>query len=240
MKHTVTGRARSRLGEASSDDLCVRRKPCDRQGRGAVDHHPLPQPGHRRVARLHGHAAGPQHLQGRDPCRIRAGPDRICAAMEGRARRALRLLRHAHGADRAELARSEHRSVRAHRQPVERPCGLIWQPTNAQSYYALVEQRLQPVRRARRLRRVGTNLNPINQFLDPEETYNYEVGATWDFTPALRLRTAIFRVEKTNARYTDPLDTSSSCKASVASTAWSSSSRAASRRIGTSTRAWRT
>ena len=41
------------------------------------------------------HAAGPQHLQGRHRRRVRAGPDRVHAAMEGRARRALRLLRHA-------------------------------------------------------------------------------------------------------------------------------------------------
>ena len=84
--------------------------------------------------------------------------------------------------------------------------GLIWQPTNAQSYYVSWSNGYNPSGELGVYGASSTNLNAINQYLDPEETYNYEVGATWDFTPALRLRTAIFRVEKTNARYTDPLD----------------------------------
>ena len=52
----------------------------------------------------------------------------------------------------------------------------------------------------------ATNLSAVNQNLDPEETYNYELGGQWDLSPGLRLRSSIFRTEKTNARFTDPAD----------------------------------
>ena len=45
------------------------------------------------------------------------------------------------------------------------------------SYYACVEQRVQPLGRARGLRGDRHQPERTNQFLDPEETYNYEVGA---------------------------------------------------------------
>ena len=49
-----------------------------------------------------------------------------------------------------------------------------------------------------------TNLNAINQNLDPEENQNYEVGAQWDIAAGLQIRASIFRNEKTNARMADP------------------------------------
>ena len=84
--------------------------------------------------------------------------------------------------------------------------GLIWQPTERQSYYASWSNGYNPSGELGVYGASGTNLNAVNQFLDPEQTYNYEVGAQWDFTEALRLRTAVFRTEKKNARYTDPVD----------------------------------
>lgn len=79
--------------------------------------------------------------------------------------------------------------------------GLLWQPTDEQSYYASY----------------GTSFNPSGELyaLDPrsvntppEESLNLEVGAKWDLLDGdLSLRTAIFRSEKTNERNTDPLVT---------------------------------
>ena len=51
----------------------------------------------------------------------------------------------------------------------------------------------------------GTNLNAINENLDPEENRNYEIGAQWDFAYGLQLRAALFRTEKINARMADPV-----------------------------------
>jgi catecholate siderophore receptor len=55
----------------------------------------------------------------------------------------------------------------------------------------------------------GTTVTPITQAaLDPEKTQSYEVGTKWDvFDERLSLTAAIFRVEKTDARTTDPVTT---------------------------------
>ncbi len=84
--------------------------------------------------------------------------------------------------------------------------GVIWQPTARQSYYVSWNNGYNPSGELGVYGASGTNLSLAGQNLAPEETDNYEVGAQWDFTPALRLRSAIFRTEKTNARFTDPAD----------------------------------
>jgi catecholate siderophore receptor len=76
--------------------------------------------------------------------------------------------------------------------------GLIWQPTEAQSYYISY----------------GTSFNPSgetltlaanNADLDPEENRSFEIGAKLSLLDnALQVTTAIYRVEKTNARTTEP------------------------------------
>ncbi len=85
--------------------------------------------------------------------------------------------------------------------------GLIWQPTARQSYYLAAGNAYNP---SGELGVYGgtanTNLSAINQNLDPEETWNYEVGAQWDIG-ALQLRSAIFRSEKSNARMVDSTGT---------------------------------
>lgn len=78
--------------------------------------------------------------------------------------------------------------------------GLIWQPSTAQSYYLSY----------------GTSFNPSGEAyaldkatakVDPEKNRNIELGAKWDlFDGDASLRTALFRIEKTNERNTDPLD----------------------------------
>lgn len=78
--------------------------------------------------------------------------------------------------------------------------GLIWQPSTAQSYYLSY----------------GTSFNPSGEAyaldkatakVDPEKNRNIELGAKWDlFDGDASLRAALFRIEKTNERNTDPLD----------------------------------
>ena len=84
--------------------------------------------------------------------------------------------------------------------------GAIWQPTQAQSYYVSWGNAYNPSGELGVYGASATNLTAVTALLEPEETENYEVGAQWDFTNALRLRTAVFRTEKQNARFTDPAD----------------------------------
>ena len=75
--------------------------------------------------------------------------------------------------------------------------GLIYQPTDQQSYYASF----------------GTSFNPsaetvtvtaANAPVGPEKNKSYEVGGKWNLiNNKLLLTSAVFRVEKTNARTTD-------------------------------------
>jgi len=77
--------------------------------------------------------------------------------------------------------------------------GLIWQPDLEQSYYFSY----------------GTSFNPSGEAyaldkatakVDPEKNRNIEVGAKWDLLDGdASLRAALFRIEKTNERNTDPL-----------------------------------
>jgi catecholate siderophore receptor len=84
--------------------------------------------------------------------------------------------------------------------------GLIWQPTKAQSYYVAWGNSYNP---SGELGTYGgtaaTQLNAVNQNLDPEKNQNYEAGAHWDVLTGLQLRAALFRNEKTNARMPDPV-----------------------------------
>jgi catecholate siderophore receptor len=83
--------------------------------------------------------------------------------------------------------------------------GLIWQPSDAQSYYASYGNSYNPSGELGVYGGTSTNLSAANQNLDPEKNRNYEVGAQWDFMQGLRLRSALFRNEKTNARMPDPV-----------------------------------
>ncbi len=79
--------------------------------------------------------------------------------------------------------------------------GLLYQPTQEQSYYVSH----------------GTSFNPSGELYaldprgantDPEMNENVEIGAKWDLLDGdLSLRSALFHSEKTNERNTDPLMT---------------------------------
>jgi catecholate siderophore receptor len=72
--------------------------------------------------------------------------------------------------------------------------GLIWQPTDAQSYYVSYGTSFNPSLEA-------LTLTSGQQSIRPEESQAYEVGGKWDlFNGDLSLTSSIFRIEKTNAR----------------------------------------
>jgi len=83
--------------------------------------------------------------------------------------------------------------------------GLIWQPTNQQSYYISYGNSYNPSGELGVYGGTGTNLSAVNQNLDPEKNRNYEVGTQWDILRGLQLRSALFRNEKENARMNDPV-----------------------------------
>ncbi|MFK0090465.1 TonB-dependent receptor [Pseudomonas sp. NPDC090755] len=76
--------------------------------------------------------------------------------------------------------------------------GLVFQPDQVQSYYVSVSRSYQPSSEV-------FALSTGNQGLEPEETTNYEVGAKWDLLDnRLSVTAALFRLERTNMKTTDP------------------------------------
>ena len=53
-----------------------------------------------------------------------------------------------------------------------------------------------------------SSLTTITQQLKPEQFTNYEVGAKWDLLSGLSFATAVYRLDRTNTRSTDPDDPS--------------------------------
>jgi catecholate siderophore receptor len=78
--------------------------------------------------------------------------------------------------------------------------GLIWQPAQRQSYYVSYANSYNPSGELGVYGGTSTSLNADTLHLDPEENRNYEIGAHWDITPGMQLRTAVFRTEKVNQR----------------------------------------
>ncbi|MFZ6048382.1 TonB-dependent receptor [Pseudomonas sp. CR3202] len=76
--------------------------------------------------------------------------------------------------------------------------GLVYQPDQIQSYYVSVSRSYQPSAEV-------FALSPAAEHLEPEETTNYEVGAKWDLLDSrLSVTAAVFRLERTNMKTTDP------------------------------------
>lgn len=84
--------------------------------------------------------------------------------------------------------------------------GVIWQPTGRSSYYLSYGNSYNPSGELGVYGGTATNLNANNQDLEPEKNRNFEIGSQWD-VGAMRIRSAIFRNEKTNARMADPVNT---------------------------------
>jgi catecholate siderophore receptor len=51
-----------------------------------------------------------------------------------------------------------------------------------------------------------SSLTTVTQQVQPEKFNNYEVGVKWDARPGLALTTAVYRLDRTNTRSTDPND----------------------------------
>ena len=51
-----------------------------------------------------------------------------------------------------------------------------------------------------------SSLTSITQQVKPEKFTNHEIGAKWDLTPRFSLTTAVYQLDRTNTRATDPAD----------------------------------
>ena len=72
--------------------------------------------------------------------------------------------------------------------------GAVYKPFSNGSIYGSISSSLNPSLE-------GLSIAPAQAYLDPEKTYNYELGTKWDlFRNRILLTGAIFRVDKTNAR----------------------------------------
>lgn len=77
---------------------------------------------------------------------------------------------------------------------------LVWQPSSWQSYYFSYGKSFNPSAES-------LSLSASNADLPPEQNNNYEIGAKWDlFDGRMAATAALFRLEKTNARTTSPID----------------------------------
>ncbi|MBD9363437.1 TonB-dependent receptor [Methylomonas fluvii] len=78
--------------------------------------------------------------------------------------------------------------------------GIVWQPSKAQSYYFSYGKSFNPSAES-------LSLSANNANLPAEQNHNYEIGGKWElFDGKLSATAALFRLEKTNARTTSPLD----------------------------------
>ncbi|WP_082012653.1 TonB-dependent siderophore receptor [Belnapia sp. F-4-1] len=74
---------------------------------------------------------------------------------------------------------------------------LVFKPTSTVRTYFSAGTSFNPSAEA-------LTLAPNTASLAPEKNRSFEVGASWDITPDLAIRGAVFRIEKTNARTPDP------------------------------------
>lgn len=92
--------------------------------------------------------------------------------------------------------------------------GLVYQPSQEQSYYASFSKSFQ-------LSAENFPLASNNAQIEPEETTNKEIGAKFDFLGgALSTTASLFRLERTNIKSTDPVTNRlipSACNALTAS-----------------------
>lgn len=78
--------------------------------------------------------------------------------------------------------------------------GLVWQPSDTQSYYVSVSRSYQPSGEM-------FQISASNAELDPEETTNYEIGAKWNLLgDDLLLTASVFRLERTQIKTSDPVN----------------------------------
>lgn len=79
--------------------------------------------------------------------------------------------------------------------------GIVFKPSNPVSIYTSYSVSYLPSSGDQ-----FSSLTTITQQVKPEKFSNYEVGVKWDLARALSLTTAIYRLDRTNTRSTDPND----------------------------------
>jgi len=79
--------------------------------------------------------------------------------------------------------------------------GVVIKPVDSLSIYASVSVSYLPSSGDQ-----FSSLTMVTQQVKPEMFRNYEVGTKWDVRPGLSLTAAIFRLDRTNTRSTDPSD----------------------------------
>lgn len=79
--------------------------------------------------------------------------------------------------------------------------GIVVKPMEAASIYASYSLSYLPSSGDQ-----FSSLTAVTQQMKPERFANYEVGAKWDATSELSLTTALYRLDRTNTRATDPAD----------------------------------
>jgi catecholate siderophore receptor len=79
--------------------------------------------------------------------------------------------------------------------------GLIFKPAAAVSIYANYSVSYLPSSGDQ-----FSSLTTITQQVKPEQFHNYELGVKWDLMRSLSLTTAVYRLDRTNTRSTDPND----------------------------------
>jgi len=77
--------------------------------------------------------------------------------------------------------------------------GLVLEPTKSQMYYFTYGTSANPSGEI-----LSQTLTAANQNLDPENNQSFELGAKWTLFEKLGINAALFRLEKINARTTDP------------------------------------
>ena len=78
--------------------------------------------------------------------------------------------------------------------------GLVLEPTKNQMYYFTYGTSNNPSGEI-----LSQTLTSANQNLDPEHNESFELGAKWTLFGKIGINAALFRIEKTNARTTDPV-----------------------------------
>jgi catecholate siderophore receptor len=106
--------------------------------------------------------------------------------------------------DRFDLSYHDNRSDTTLGRPdnlVSPRAGLVYKPMVAVSIYTSYSVSYLPSSGDQ-----FSSLTVITEQLKPEQFTNYEVGAKWDARPGLSLTTALYRLDRTNTRSTDPND----------------------------------
>lgn len=79
--------------------------------------------------------------------------------------------------------------------------GLVFKPTEPLSFYSGYSVSYLPSAGDQ-----FSSLTATTQTLAPERFANYEVGAKWDIRPDFALTTAVYQLDRTNTKATDPTD----------------------------------